>query len=276
MPHDLSGSREVMTRALRRILPGVLAILVGAVVSQGPGTAARADDVRVLAAGAVQKAMEPLFRTFEAKSGHRILSRFDTVGALKAAALAGELPHLILLSMPALEEVAAAGRLDKGSLRELGRTGVGVAVQLSGPPVDISTAEKLKETLLGAPSIVHADPARGATAGTHFRKVVAALGLTDTLAARITVVPFGGSVAGDVAAGKFALGISQATEIVPNKAVRFAGTLPEPYALWTSYGVGRIGPLTEAVSAFEELLLGDVGQAAFRSVGFELTAPTKR
>lgn len=276
MQHDVPGRRQVMTCALQRFVLAVFAIVVAAAGPQGLGTRAHADDVRVLAAGAVQKAMEPLFRAFEAKSGHRILSRFDTVGALKAAALAGELPHLILLSMPALQELATAGRLAKGSLHELGRTGVGVAVPLSGPPVDVSTADKLRQALLAAPSIAHADPARGATAGTHFRKVVAALGLTETLAARITVVPFGGSIAGDVAAGKFALGISQATEIVPNSAVRFAGTLPEPYALWTAYGVGRIGPLTDAVSAFEDLLHGDAGQAAFKSVGFELAASAKR
>ncbi len=36
--------------------------------------------------------------------------------------------------------------------------------------------------LLAAPSIAFADPARAATAGTHFAKVVDALGLTETLA----------------------------------------------------------------------------------------------
>lgn len=229
---------------------------------------ARADEVRVYAAGAVQKAVQALIPEFEGKTGHRIIATYDTVGALANRVRAGEKPALVLLSHAALSALEKSAHIAAGAIQPVGRTGVGLAGPLDKPAPDISTPEKLVAALRAAPSIVHADPARGATAGTHFAKVLADLGLAGELKDRITVIPFGGAVAGDVAAGKFAIGVSQASEIVPNTAVRFLGFLPEPHALWTVYAAAPVDAPAAASRAFLDLLLGADGQAAFARIGF--------
>ncbi len=105
----------------------------------------------------------------------------------------------------------------------------------------MSTVDALRRTLLAAKSIAYADPARGATSGAHFAKTVDALGLRETLAGRITVLSFGVDVINDVAAGRFELGASQSSEIVPHPGVSYAGDLPAPYALATVYEAAVIG-----------------------------------
>ncbi len=244
------------------------AALLAAIACLLPADPGRADEIRVLAAGAVQKAIERLIPPFEATSGRKVRVTYDTVGSLRDRVLQGDAPDIVILSEAGLKALADKGRIVGGAFITVGRTGVGLCAPLAAPALDISTPENLKAALLGAASIAHADPARGATAGTHFRKVIEALGIAGELGARITVVPFGGAIAADVAAGKFAIGVSQATEIVPNPNVRFLGTLPEPHALWTAYGAAHVATANPASAAFLTHLSSPDGASAFQAIGF--------
>ena len=95
-----------------------------------------------------------------------------------------------------------------------------------GAPVpDISSAEALRRSLLAAGSVAHADPARGATAGTHFARVLERLGIAAEMAPRVTVLPFGGDVIKAVAEGRFEIGVSQSSEILDARG-RGAGGAP--------------------------------------------------
>ncbi|MFM9941209.1 MAG: molybdate ABC transporter substrate-binding protein [Hyphomicrobiaceae bacterium] len=238
-----------------------------------PGRALAAEEVRVLAAGAVQKPVEVLIAAYaKARPETKVTAIYDTVGALRDMVLAGDSPDLLLLSEAALKQLAEQGRLQRKQYTPIGKTQVGLCAPLSSPAVDISTPDKLKAVLLAAPSIAHADPARGATAGTHFRKVLGELGILDQVAPRITVVPFGGAIPGQVAKGEFALGVSQATEIVPVQEVRYLGPLPPPHALATVYGLATVKGLRMPDSAAAELamtFLGVEGEDAFQKAGFE-------
>ena len=246
---------------------GLTALLM-LVVAVASSSSIRADEIRVFAAGAVQKAVQALAADFEAKTAHRIIATYDTVGSLRDKVLAGAAPDIVIVSAPALVVLEEKGRLQAGSRRDIGRTGVGLMGRAASTERDISTPDTLKAVLLAATSIAHADPARGATAGTHFRKVIGELGIAEALASRITVVPFGGAIAEQVAAGTFEIGVSQATEIVPDPRVRFLGFLPDALQLWTVYGAAGVAPGSAAANEFMGVLASPVGQAAFARTGF--------
>jgi molybdate transport system substrate-binding protein len=256
MPHRIN----------RTMLRPIIASILVAVLTVSP---ARADDVRIYAAGAVQKAVVALIPEFEARTGHKVVATYDTVGALANRVKAGEKPDLVVLSQSALKGLETSGQIAAASIQSVGRTGVGLAGNPALPAPDVSTADKLKAALLAAPSIVHADPARGATAGTHFAKVLVDLGIAAEVKERVTVIPFGGAVADEVASGKFAIGVSQASEIVPNPKVRFLGFLPEPHALWTVYAVATVAAPTDASRALLATLIGPEGQKALEKIGFQ-------
>ncbi len=231
------------------------------------GVAAAADEVRVFAAGAVQKAVVDVASAFERASGHTVVATYDTVGALRDRVMGGETPDVIVLSETGLAALAGKDRLWQGKRTVVGQTSVGICVPTGAPALDVSTPEMLGAALRAAGSIAHADPSRGATAGTHFRKVLVALGLDAELASRIVVVPFGGTIAKDVAEGKFALGVSQLTEILTVPGVR-GYELPEPHRLRTGYAVGLAKAPNAATTALIEMLTGEFGKAAFARSGF--------
>jgi molybdate transport system substrate-binding protein len=232
-------------------------------------TAARAEPVRVLAAGAAQEAIRQLAPAFTASTGHTLDAIFDTVGALRDRVLAGEPAHVIILSEAGMVALQKAGKLHADVRVDLGTIFVALAVRKGASVPDVASPEALARTLLAAKSIAHADPARGATAGAHFAEVMARLGIAEAVRARVTVLGFGGDVVAGVATGRFEIGVSQSSEIIAHPGVTLAGALPAPFAHRTRYvaakGMGAGGD----ADALLQLLRSPQGRAVFVSLGFE-------
>jgi molybdate transport system substrate-binding protein len=125
----------------------------------------------------------------------------------------------------------------------------------------------LRGALLAANSIAYADPARGATAGAHFARVITALGIADRVAGKVAVLPFGVEVIEAVAAGKYELGVSQSSEIMQHRGVRYIGALPPPHQLATRYQVAALKD-RPAGAALVNFVAGELGRQASRDSGF--------
>jgi molybdate transport system substrate-binding protein len=239
-------------RALVAIAPA--AWLAGCAALRAGGA-----EVQVYVAGAAKAAYDRVAPEYERRSGDRLVPTFDTVGALRDRVTGGARPDLVLISSAAVDALQKAGLASAEGRRVLGIVTAGLAVKRGAPVPDISNVEALKRSLLAAKSIAYADPARGATSGAHFAKTLDALGLRDTLRERITVLPFGIDVIHGVAEGRFEIGASQSSEIVPNPTVTFAGALPPPHQLATAYEAAVIGG-----SARGAALLRYLGEDAVR------------
>jgi len=244
-------------------------LLVGAMVMNcALTTSASAETVRVLAAGAAQAAIKQLAPAFASATGHTLDATFDTVGALRERVLAGERADVVILSEAGIAALQNAGKIDAGTPVDLGSVAVALAVRRGAAVPDVSSPQALAAVLLAAKSIAHADPARGATAGAHFARVLERLGIADQVRPRVTVLGFGGDVIDGVAQGRFEIGVSQSSEIVAHPGVTLAGALPDPFGHRTRYlavrGVGA-GP---AADAFLVFLRGPQGGAAMAATGF--------
>ena len=260
--------RKAITRNLRR--GSVQGIVIGVAAWHAHALAA---DVTVLAAGAAKDLVASIETPFTLVTGHRIKATFDTVGAQRERVEKGERPDVVILSSAAIAQLDKLGLIEAASIRDIGDVQVGLARIATGDAQgqsapNISTPQTLRATLLAAKSIAYADPARGATAGAHFAKVLAALGIKDELAKRTTVLPFGVEVIDAVAAGKYEIGVSQSSEIVQHKGVRYIGALPPPHQLATRYQIAALKdrPLGNSLADFA---VTERGKAASRESGFE-------
>jgi molybdate transport system substrate-binding protein len=232
---------------------------------------AHADEVRVLAAGAAKAGLEKIAPEFERATGHTVRASFDTVGAQRDRVLNGELADLVILSDAAIAQLRAAGRIE-GEAKQIGVVAVSLAVRTGAVVPDISTAQALQQALESAATIAYADPARGATAGTHFDQVLRALGLRDRLQPRISILPFGVDVIREVSTGRFALGVSQSSEILQHEGIAMVGPLPPPHALTTGYAAATVTRQTGAAALLEFLARPQAVQK-FRASGFLQPAP---
>ncbi len=226
-----------------------------------------AQQLTIYAAGAVKEAMIRIAPTVTAATGIKVVPVYDTVGALRDRLLQGEKADVAMLSNAALDTLQGRHLLTVGSRWSLGSVAVALAMKGASIP-DISTPEALKSVLLGAKSICYADPEHGATAGAHFAKVLDRLGIRARIAGRLTMLPFGVEVVQAVADGRVELGVSQSSEISLHPGVSLIGSLPEPYALVTSYGAAILNGASENAKTFIDFLQMNMGVNALAEAGF--------
>ena len=237
------------------VLAGLLPALAGAA------------PVRIFVAGAAKAGVEALLPGFERTGGDSVEASYDTAGALRDRVLQGERPDVVILSDAAVDAIAARGLSTVGDRREIGVVVVGLAVRQGAASPDISTADALRRTLLAATAIGYADPAHGATSGAQFEKAIAGLGIRAQVAGKTSVLPTGGEVLQGVAAGRFEVGVSQSSEILPVPGVTFVGGLPSPYDLRTPYAIVVLGA-SEAGRRLMRYLDTTAAHVQFEASGF--------
>ena len=231
------------------------------------GIQAQAEEIKVFAAGASKVAIELAAPTFTQMTGDTLVVTSDTVGALRERISKGERPDLTVLSQVAIETLVTQGQVQASQTLPVGIVSAGLAVKRGEPVPDISTVDALKKTLLQAKSVAHADGARGATSGAHFAKIIDQLGLRETVQPKLVILPFGVDVIEGIAAGKYELGASQSSEIVPHEVVTYVGDLPAPYALRTPYMAGVVNNSSKGASLLK-FLASPAGLGAFHASGF--------
>src|SRR5690349_14172907 len=143
----------------------------------GTTTAAQAADVQVLSAAAMQTVLKEVAADFERSSAHRLVIAYATMGAINERVAKGETPDVVIGSSASMTRLVADGRIDAKSARQIARVGVGILVPATDAKLNIASVEDLKRALLGARTIVYADPKGGGAAGIHVAKVIDALAL---------------------------------------------------------------------------------------------------
>ncbi len=228
--------------------------------------------LRILSAGAAQAVTERIIEDFKRETGTQVIADFGAVGAMKARA-ADEPVDVITLTHAMIEDLATSGLVTPGSRIDLGTVGTGVAVRVGVPVPDVSTSDALRRAVLAAGKIICPDPAI-ATAGKVVMSCLEKLGVMDEVRGRMQFFPNGYAAMswlGD-ARGERELGITQVTEIVPNKAVTYVGPLPDAFQMKTVYSIGLAKKAAEADLArdFIARFKGPAAQRLLEEAGFEL------
>lgn len=243
-------------------------LLVFAATLCGQGGALAAD-ISVLSAAAVQVPLTELAERFERATGNHVRLEFLTGGGVENNIRGGAHPDLVVNAMERLAAMAQGG-LVASDAQSLGIVRMGVAVRKGGKVPDLSSAGAFRASLLAAPSIAYGDPAKGATTGIHFAKVLERLGIQDAVKGKTLLAANGLDVMRMVAAGEAEIGVTQISEILHVKGDALAGPLPAQLQLASNYGVTHRSATPQAAAAqFADLLVSEEGRARFRHAGFE-------
>lgn len=229
--------------------------------------------IRILSGGAAQAVVERVATVFRRETGNDISADFSAVGAMKAKVLAGEPVDLVILTAPLVEELIRSGHVLPGTRSDLGKVGTGVAVRAGTPLPDVSNAEMLRGNMMAAARIVCPDPAV-ATAGKVVMNLVDKLGIASQVKEKMQYFPNGYAAMRWLAAstGTLEMGITQITEILPNKGVTLAGPLPEELQVKTTYSAGLAAQARhpDAARDFMSYLTAPAARDILAAAGFEL------
>lgn len=219
--------------------------------------------LRILSAGAAQGVVSAL----AAQQGIALQAQFGAVGAMQEELDAGAPCDLVVLTRPQIDALLAGGRITAAA--DLGRVRTGIAVRAEDPLPAIEDRAALRAALLAAQEIHHPDAVK-ASAGIHFARVLAALGIAEPVAARLRSHPNGASAMRALAASGAgsAIGCTQITEIRNAPRVTLVGPLSGEFELATTYSAGLCSG-DDAPRRFFELLTGDASAALRTAAGFE-------
>jgi molybdate transport system substrate-binding protein len=269
-PYDVlrhGTAKKYATIALSLTCAAAASVLM-TVLGSGP---ARAAEIRLLSAAAMQSVFKEIAGDFERTSGHKLIIAYGTIGGITQRVLSGETADVIIGSTLAMPALVKAGKIDGDSQTTLCTTGIGVVTPAGNAAPRIQSIADLERSLLEAKVVVYADPVRGGAAGVHVAKVLQRLAIADRLKSQITLAAGGDITEVTLAQGTGAVGITQVSEIVGKPGTQFLGPLPEEVQNYTVFvaaipaGVKR----SDAVAAFLAFLKGPTAAAAIKAKGMQ-------
>lgn len=196
------------------------------------GGSPAAQELALFAAAGVKAPAEELIAEFERTTGLHVRRVYDTAGAAEQQFVTAGKRGVLITTAPRIRSIAASGQ---GTTRGVGDTLAGVAVAERMPRMPLNTADDLKAALLLAKRVAFSDPARGATVGTHFLKVLEQLQIRDEVLAKSVKARDGIETMKWVMSGDVDLGITQVSEIVQTAPHTLLGPFPVSVELATRY-----------------------------------------
>src|SRR5436309_15345955 len=102
------------------------------------GNTARAAEINLLCAVALQPAMVALITDFENSSGHKVTIAYGTAGAVADRVQKGEAADIVISAAPLIDQLQAQAKVGGGSRVVIAKVGVGVFVRKVATKPDIS------------------------------------------------------------------------------------------------------------------------------------------
>jgi molybdate transport system substrate-binding protein len=221
-------------------------------------------EVKVLSTTAMKMVFEALSPRFASETGNRFDVHLGPSLVLEKRLAEDEPTDVAIVTASGAADLVGRGKLIPGSLVEVARSLIGVAVPKGAPRPDLSSVESFKQSLLAAKSIALSKPVGGGASGAHMAKIFEQLGITAAMTAKAKYGAGGAAgLAGLVVLrGEADIGIQQMAELMAVDGIDVVGPLPE--------GIAGATMFTAAVTA------NAIHPAAARAAITFLTTPAAK
>jgi molybdate transport system substrate-binding protein len=225
----------------------------------------KAAELRIIAGGSLTALMKELGPPFERASGHQLVIHFDSTPNIIARVTSGTPFDAVVVPIDVFGDAGAKARFAPSPVVDIARVGYGIAVRAGTAKPDVSTADALKKTLLGAQSIAFV-PA--SAAGAYVSKVFDRLGIGEEMKAKTKAQAGPPQIAPAVAKGEAELGVFL-TNVLIAPGVELAGPFPAELQqeLVFAAAVAADSTQAEAAKAFIDYLKTPAAAAAIKTGG---------
>ena len=180
---------------------------------------------------ATRQFLAEVVAAWQARGGASVA--IESVGGVDAAkrVQAGEAFDVVILAADAIGKLAAAGRIVDGSVTDLVRSGVAIAVPRGATRPDIGSEEALRRAVLAAPTLGYST----GPSGVALQQLFARWGIADAIQSRLVQAPPGVAVGSLVARGEVALGFQQLSELMHLDGIELVGPMPPGLEIITTF-----------------------------------------
>jgi len=231
---------------------------------------ASAAEIKVLSGGAVEPGLEAFANQVKREMGHELKVQFNTAPQIAKRLASGEVYDILISPPVVIEQAIKEGKVVADTRAPVGRVGAGIVVRTGASAPDITTADALKQALLGADSVVY----NTASTGIYLDKLFGKMGIADRLKTKTMRYANGASVMEHVIKGKGnEIGFGAITEIklYEAKGLKLIGPLPAEIQNYTSYEAALMtgASSADAARAVLRYLVTPAAKAAFVAGGVE-------
>ena len=230
--------------------------------------------LRLLSALVMKPALDELAGGLERATGYKLALAYDSAGAIRKRVHDAEPADAALIQRSVLAALAEQGKIVRGSVVTLARSGIALAVRKGASKPGIDSAEALKRALLAAESVAYPDPALGHAGGEHFRVVLERLGIAAEVDLKAKLIK--STLPEFAAEDEAALVVIQPMEILATPGYDLVGWLPAELQdgekfTW-AVGVTVNAQAPEAAKALIEFLSSPAAAAVIKRRGMEPVA----
>ena len=232
---------------------------------------AKAAEIKLLCAIALQQLMENLGPKFDEATKHKLNVNIAPLGQALRRLQDGEAYDIVILPQRGIEGLAKDGKIVAGTATGIAVTRIGVGVRQGASKPDISSSEAFKRSMLAAKSITHGNPAYGGISGVHVLKVLERLGITEQMKAKTVLLDKAGLAGVLVTDGKAEIVIQPIQELVVVPGIEVVGPLPEELQDTVTYQAAIIPDAkdVEALKALIAYLRNPGSIAVIKAMGME-------
>jgi molybdate transport system substrate-binding protein len=234
------------------------------------GAPARAVEIKVFSAGAIEPGLMRAIEAFKHATGDTVKVEFNTAPQLASRLAKGDVADVLIAPPAALDQQVKDGKVLAEGRVTVGRVGAGVVTRAELPSPDIATTAAFKQAVLGAESIVY----NTASTGLYLEKLFDRLGIAEQIKAKTTRYPNGERVMEHLIHGQGnEIGFGAITEIklFEPKGLKLVGPLPAEVQNYTTYAAALMtgAPSPPAAKTFLAFLGSAEAKQAFAAGGVE-------
>ncbi len=227
---------------------------------------AGATEIRLLASGALHDALSKALSDFEKSKSLKIDVTWAGAAVYRPI-LSSDKPFDAVIVTAADADAFIKSQKLRAPKVDLAKTGIGIGVRKGQPKPDISTVERVKDTLLQARSIGYSMGPSGA----YVQKLIATLGIADAVRPKLRQTTSGREVGKLIATGDVEIGFQPISELVHAEGVDFVGGLPSEIQSFTVYSFAVHAKVSDekAVQDLSDFLRTSQVRGALQSAGME-------
>jgi molybdate transport system substrate-binding protein len=196
--------------------------------------AARAENLAILSAGAVEPGLVKVVEDFEKKTGHKVTIQFGTSPQLSQKLANQFFADVLVTPVSVMKDQINAGKIVQLVPQLIGKVGAGITVRNELMSPKVATVDEFKEALIQADSLVY----NSASTGLYLDKLFEKMGIAEQLKSKTKKFANGDMVLTHIINGKgreIGFGAIPEIKMYEPKGLRLVGPLPAEIQNYTSY-----------------------------------------